>query len=71
MQKKEIGREIVVEAMKKIAKILNFNLIRNTDHLLSKIDMEPVVHWVWKDSIRIDSSKYNITFQSFSETIAC
>lgn len=46
MQKKEIGREIVVEAMKKIAKILNFNLIRNTDHLLSKTDMEPVVHWV-------------------------
>ena len=70
-ENRKIAREIVVEVMKKIAKISNSNLIRYADHLLSKTDIESVVLWVGKDSIRVDNSKYNTTYNFFSETIIC
>ena len=38
-KKKKIAREIAVEAEKKIAEISDSNLIRNADHLLSKMDI--------------------------------
>lgn len=70
-ENRKIAREIVVEVMKKIAKISNSNLIRYADHLLSNTDIESVVQWVGKDSIRVDNSKYNTTYNFFSETIIC
>ena len=61
-EKTKIAREIVVESLKMIAKISNSNLIKNNDHLLSKMSFEPDVQWVGKDKIMGDSTKYNMSY---------
>ena len=49
--------------MKKLlnAKFLTSDLI-NAYYLLAKMDMDPVVQWSGKDSIRFESSKYNTAY---------
>lgn len=58
---KNVTREIVVEASKKIVQISSSIPIRNADHLLSKMDIKTDVQWVGKDQIRVDTTKYNMS----------
>ena len=51
--KKKVAREIVIKHFS--------NFIRNADHLMSKVDVEPTVQWVGKDEIRVDSKNDNLS----------
>ena len=56
-KERKTNREIVVNFLKRATEILNANLIRNANYLLSAIDVEPSFEWVGKDKKRFDISK--------------
>ena len=71
VEKRKIAREIVLECLKKVIQISNSSLIRirNTDHHMSKMDVESTVQWVGK--IKSELTLANIIYRiNFRKTIS-
>ena len=61
-EKKEVAREMVAQALKRLVLVSNLNITQNADYLFSKMEVEPEVKWIEKDKIRVNSSKYKTLY---------
>ena len=64
-KKNSTAREMVAQALKNLVLISNSNIIQNADYLLSKMEVEAEVKLIGKNKIRVNSSKYKITYWLF------
>ena len=60
--KRKITREIVVNFLNNAVEVSNANLIRNANHLLSGMEVEPNIEWVGKDKERLEVLKCNMNY---------